>query len=152
MARPRFHALATAPVAAFTYRRWGLIAAIGVTATGVFVDLDHLADYLWVRLRGRRSHFLAPLHAWELVAVWGLLALWLRRRRVDLLWAQHLLGGLMGGLVLHLVQDVLTNRPRHAGVYAILYRLRHGFDRDRIGWGRHEAFHAWSGKPWYTWF
>ena len=55
------------------------------------------------------------------------------------------------GLALHLVQDVIANRPRHAGVYALLYRLRHGFDRDRIGWEDHQAFHDWSDRPWYTW-
>ena len=58
---------------------------------------------------------------------------------------------MLAGLALHLVQDVIANRPRHAGVYALLYRLRHGFDRDRIGWEDHQAFHDWSDKPWYTW-
>ena len=64
---------------------------------------------------------------------------------------QAFLEGLLVGLALHLVQDVIANRPRHAGVYALLYRLRHGFDRDRIGWEDHQAFHDWSDRPWYTW-
>ena len=34
---------------------------------------------------------------------------------------------------------MIANRPRHAGVYSLLYRLRHGFDRDRIGWEDHQA-------------
>jgi hypothetical protein len=194
MARPRFHILATAPFAALAYRRWGPLGALGLTAGGVLVDLDHLADYFWVRLHKQRQHFLAPLHAWELVVAGGALLLWRRRgatRGAPLCappWAgakeadgadgaddaleaedaadaprlfppgrggrpggQAFLEGLLVGLALHLVQDVIANRPRHAGVYALLYRLRHGFDRDRIGWEDHQAFHDWSDRPWYTW-
>jgi hypothetical protein len=104
-------------------------------------------DYAWVRFRGSRSHYLAPLHAWELVLAAGLLALWARRRRNG----YRVMAGLTAGLVLHLVQDVLTNRPRHSGVYLLAYRLAHRFDRDRIGWEKHATFHEWSGRPWYTW-
>jgi hypothetical protein len=173
MARPRFHALATVPFAWGAYRRWGAGAAFGLAAASIFVDLDHLADYFWVRWRGQRRHFFAPLHAWELVAAVGALALSLRRRRTGHSLAaafasdpqsagkirpaggtaslEGVLTGVLVGLVLHLVQDVIANRPRHAGVYAFLYRLRHGFDRDRVGWENHKGFHEWSGKPWYTW-
>jgi hypothetical protein len=195
MARPRFHILVTAPFAALAYHRWGPLGALGLAAGGVLVDLDHLADYLWVRHHKQRRHFLAPLHAWELVAAGGALLLWRHRRRGatrsapfdaplafgakeaeeedaedSASWkgalddapradtgrgsqsgVQALLAGVLAGLVLHLVQDVIANRPRHAGVYALLYRLRHGFDRDRIGWEDHQAFHDWSDKPWYTW-
>jgi hypothetical protein len=179
MARPRFHALTTLPAAALASRRWGAGAALGLAAGGLFVDLDHLVDYAWVRWRGRRTEFIAPLHAWELVAAGAALAFWLRRRRLTRA-AFHaapkaapgeaslspdapeprvdrpgdregLLLGLLAGLVLHLVQDVIANRPRHPGVYALLYRIGHKFDRDRIGWEDHRSFHAWSGKPWYTW-
>ena len=80
MARPRFHILATAPFAALAYRRWGPLGALGLAAGGVLVDLDHLADYFWVRLHKQRQHFLAPLHAWELVVAGGALLLWRRRR------------------------------------------------------------------------
>jgi hypothetical protein len=178
MARPRFHALTTLPAAALAYRRWGAGAALGLTAGGLFVDLDHLADYVWVRRRGRRTEFFAPLHAWELVVAGAALAFWLRRRRHAAAFdvapkaapgeetlspdapeppvdrpgdRESVLLGLLAGLVLHLVQDVIANRPRHPGVYAILYRIRHGFDRDRIGWENHLSFHEWSGSPWYTW-
>jgi hypothetical protein len=176
MARPRFHALATIPCALVAYGRWGRGVAIGVGVAGVLVDFDHLADYLWMRHRGHRRHFLAPLHAWELVVVGAVLSFLLLRRRqpcrperpdgaarpratlaalisatFDDAGAAEVVAGLTGGLTLHLVQDVLTNRPRHAGVYALGYRLRHGFDRHRIGWEAHNAFHAWTSKPWYTW-
>jgi hypothetical protein len=152
MARPRFHVLATMPVAWGAYRRWGGAAALGLTLAGIFVDLDHLADYAWMRVHRHRQHFLAPLHAWELVAAGAALVFWARRgRHAERSWMERATGGLVAGLAFHLVQDVLTNRPRHAGVYALTYRLRHRFDRDRIGWEKHEAFHAWTNKPWYTW-
>ena len=76
MARPRFHILVTAPFAALAYRRLGPLGALGLAAGGVLVDLDHLADYFWVRHHKERQHFLAPLHAWELVAAGGALLLW----------------------------------------------------------------------------
>ncbi|MGH2367329.1 MAG: hypothetical protein ACRDI2_03945 [Chloroflexota bacterium] len=172
MARPRFHILATAPFAWGAYRRWGLSPALGMLASGIFVDLDHLVDYAWVRFYGQRSHFLAPLHAWELVVLGGAFAVWSRwlrcngdapsseaverqpsalRAALSRTWAQGLATGLAAGLFVHLVQDVLTNRPRHAGVYALAYRVAHRFRRDRIGWEHHGAFHDWSGRPWYTW-
>ena len=58
----------------------------------------------------------------------------------------------IAGLWLHLLQDLVTNRPRHAGVYALTYRLRHGFRREVTGWDDKTNFHAWSHKPWYQWF
>jgi hypothetical protein len=182
MARPRFHALTSLAGAALAYRRWGPGAALGLVAGGLFVDLDHLADYVWVRRRGRRTEFFAPLHSWELVAAGTALAFWLRRRRHAAAFAaapkaapgeetlapdaadgeppaerdrpgdgERVLLGLLAGLVLHLVPDVIANRPRHAGVYSVLYRMRHRFDRDGMGWEDHTSFHEWSGKPWYTW-
>jgi hypothetical protein len=50
------------------------------------------------------------------------------------------------------VQDLLTNRPRHAGAYSLLYRMRYGFRREATGWGEHTNFHGWSSRPWYEWF
>jgi hypothetical protein len=171
MARPRFHTLATAPLAWALYHRWGGPAALGAVATGTLVDLDHLVDYAWTRLRGARSHYFAPLHGWELALAISVLALVAGRtaaadmglpdklaRRRGLAGALGraggggLLAGLGAGLWLHLVQDLLTNRPAHAGVYALTYRLRHGFKREATGWGNHSDFHWWSDKPWYRWF
>ncbi len=178
MARPRFHALATGLVATAVSRRWGRAAGAGFLLTGIFVDVDHLADYVWVRWQGQRNHFLAPLHAWELVVAGGAFVLWMRRHRAtaplpDALvsigsnaerppstspdaWSSHsrfagLAAGLVAGLLFHLVQDVLTNRPRHPGVYALTYRIVHRFQRERIGWKGHKTFHDWSKRPWYTW-
>lgn len=172
MARPRFHALVTLPFAWGAYRRWGVGGAAGVMAAGVFVDLDHLIDYVWLRWRGQRSHYFAPLHGWELAAGLSALALWVPQTaktgasRPDHVARQQpspqgmlsqaqvadTVAGLATGLWVHLIQDVLTNAPRHAGVYSLTYRLRHGFRREITGWGEETRFHAWSKLPWYRWF
>jgi hypothetical protein len=172
VARPRFHLLVTAPVAVAAYRRWGRSGALGAAAGGLFVDFDHLLDYLWVRMSRERSHYFAPLHAWELALAAGAFAWWTHGRRnpfehlpdrvsrpkrgvarvLGAHWPEELAAGLAAGLFAHLVQDVITNRPGHPGVYALSYRLRHGFRREATGWGEHTRFHHWSKLPWYRWF
>jgi hypothetical protein len=172
MARPRFHALLSVPLAWGSYRCWGAGGAAGALAAGTLVDLDHLVDYAWTRLRREKSHYIAPLHGWELALGTSALALWAQRAArahasppdtvvrpryglagaLGQTWAAGLVTGLAAGLWLHLVQDLLTNRPRHAGVYALSYRLRHGFKREVTGWGEHTKFHGWSHLPWYKWF
>lgn len=175
MARPRFHALATAPLAWLMYRRHGWPAAAGTVAAGVFVDLDHLVDFAWTRLRGTRNHYLAPLHGWELALALSALVARAgaapraigtgatacagaaqrkghRAAGFKRVAASGVLFGLCAGLWLHLIQDLLTNRPRHAGTYSLLYRAWHGFTREATGWGEHPDFHGWSSRPWYSWF
>lgn len=63
-----------------------------------------------------------------------------------------LVAGAAAGWWLHLVQDLLTNRPQHAGAYSLVYRLWHRFRREPAGWSTHTSFHQWSGEPWYRWF
>jgi hypothetical protein len=169
--RPRFHLLAAIPAAVAAGRRWGAPAVAGVFTGGLLIDLDHLADYVWTRARDEKSHYLAPLHGWELaLAITGLAAASLKRSARRPL-PDHLvrpkgvlaaaleepvvasaLAGLAAGTWLHLVQDALTNRPRHAGVYSLLYRLRHGFKREITGWEVEKGFHEWAALPWYRWY
>ena len=157
------------------YRRYGWPTAAATVATGVFVDLDHLVDFAWTRLHGSRNHFLAPLHAWELALALSALAAGAGAPRdaegagppdcagvrrggerpavaCTRLLARGVLIGLCAGLWLHLIQDLFTNRPRHAGTYSLLYRAWHGFTREATGWGEHPDFHGWSSRPWYSWF
>ncbi len=198
MARPRFHLLLAAPLAWRAHRRWGPLAAAGALAAGVLIDVDHLVDYALTRLRRERSHYVAPLHGWELAALVSALAAGAALARAALpargtleprcpgaegadhaargrwLWTwatghapltgrANALGrgerwlwawatGLALGWWLHLIQDVVSNRPRHPGVYSLLYRLRGGFRRELTGWGEHTNFHGWSDLPWYRWF
>src|SRR5436190_15265794 len=131
MARPRFHALITAPLAWKAARDWGPAGVAGVVAGGLFIDADHLVDYAWTRLTGERTHFFAPLHGWEVTLALALAAWWADRETTaaDVLpdsWAPHLsafgqrlgahrlkllaatLAGLAAGSGAHLVHDVIS--------------------------------------------
>lgn len=122
-------------------------------AMGILIDGDHLVDFAWMRMTGRRDKFLAPLHAWELLALAGVYAAWLRRRRpagTPDIWGE-VVAGVALGWWFHMVQDIATNRPDHAGAYSILNRLWRGFDRDSSGWAGHATFHQWGGAPWWKW-
>ena len=175
MARPRFHALVTAALAHKVARDWGLAGVAGTVAGGLLIDADHLVDYGWTRLSGRRTHFLAPLHGWEISLLLALAAWWAQREaeRADVLpdvWSPRLshlgerlgarrlellaafLVGLSAGSGAHLAHDVVSNRPEHLATYSLLFRAWHKFDRGAVGWAEHPDFHGWSGKPWYHWF
>ena len=151
------------------FRRRGPLGALGAVAGGLFIDLDHLADYAWTRVRGERSHYLAPLHGWELAGAVALTAAALVRQArsrslpdsVIRPWpsrkqlrspATAALAGLAAGMWLHLAQDVVANRPKHAGVYSLVYRVRHRFRREATGWSDATGFHSWSALPWYRWW
>lgn len=169
MARPRFHLLTTIPLAALLYRRRGPFGAAGAVAGGLFIDLDHLVDYAWTKFRGQPTHYLAPLHAWELAAAVAVTAASLARgsmrkavpdslvspgasRRALRTPVGAALAGLAAGMWVHLVHDVVSNRPRHAGVYSIGYRIKHRFRRESTGWSEETGFHSWSALPWYRWW
>jgi len=146
MARPRWHLVATLPVAWWGVRRGGVGAALAALCGGVLIDADHLLDYGVTRLTGRRSWFLAPLHGWEWAG--GLaLAVWPRRRRP----LGVLLAALAVAWALHLVHDLLSNRPAHPGVYALSFRLWHRFRSEATGWSTAGGFHAWTDGPWWRW-
>jgi len=141
MARPRWHILATTPLAGVLWRRWGGLAALGAVAGGVLIDVDHLIDYAWTRAKGEKSHYLAPFHGWEVAVA---LTLFAGRSRA--------VAGLAAGVWLHLVVDVIGNRPKHPGVYSLVYRTKHGFRREATGWTVEKGFHFWSELPWYRWW
>ena len=167
MSRPRYHLLTTLPLAAYAGNRWGAAGALGALCGGILIDGDHLLDYAWTRLRGEKSHYLAPLHGWEVLLGLGLLARAAarraQRRRVPDHWVRRetllspdaVRGGLVGlslGMMLHLAVDVAGNRPEHVGVYSLLYRIRHGFRREATGWTEETGFHDWSALPWHQWW
>ena len=126
------HAAASAAISAVLYgvfRSWGMAAAC--LLSGVFIDLDHILDYL--REHGRPfdvkeffhvcherkfSQGVLVLHGWEWAAAGAALA-----------WAYHWepwLAGLAIGLGQHLVLDQLANGVSPWG-YFFLWRFKNGF-------------------------
>lgn len=111
------------------FRSWGMSA--GAFITGVLVDLDHLADYLFERgvpwpLRDFFGHFyerrhvriVLVLHAWEWFAVLGA-AGWATGWNP---WAI----GLLVGYAHHMMSDHYSNGLRPLA-YSFLWRMSHGF-------------------------
>src|SRR5688572_23487263 len=169
MARPRTHVLTSLPLAYLVSQRWGFLGAAGVMAAGVLIDGDHLADYAWTKVRGEKSHFLAPLHGWELAIALSVAAAkvrgraereavpgrWLGYRQGEMRdWqgAAAVLTGARVGMWVHLALDVIGNRPKHLGVYSLAYRAGHGFRREGTGWSEETGFHYWSELPWWRWW
>lgn len=74
-----------------------------------------------------------------------------RTRRSVPAWPAGAAAGLALGWALHLIIDVLSNRPRHPGVYLVLYRLAYAFRREATGWEDNRRFHSWAARPWWTW-
>jgi hypothetical protein len=131
---PWGHLAAALPLAAAVYYAGGSpLGAVAAGAASVLVDLDHVADYIWLqrgrfRLRGfyldYRRHLTSKLflllHSWEL----ALLAL-----VFSLLWsAPPILRCLVAGWIYHLACDQLANRVG-APFYFISYRFSKGFER-----------------------
>lgn len=110
----------------------GWEAAVAFSATGVFIDLDHLVDY-W-RETGFNTdvprfmnyfstrqprHLLLFLHAWELIAAALIACLLMATPPGWMIWG-------MAGWFLHLLLDQKYNHL-HKFTYFFFYRLRHGF-------------------------
>ncbi len=133
---PWGHLAAALPLAGGIYLAAGPAAAAAAGAASVLVDLDHLADYLWLH-RGRfhplgfyrdyrRHHtpkLVLALHSWEL-ALMALGAAWL--------WAgPPWLLALAGGWLYHLACDQAANRVG-APFYLLSFRALRGFERSRL--------------------
>lgn len=137
MPRPRYHtalALSLAAITVATTRRPK--DALPILVAGVLVDLDHLVDYAYYRLRGP-GRFFAPLHGWEYVL--GLISSAEPFRRL-----------LAAGLASHLALDQI-HAPRNPLAYWVLYRLSRRFDWQAMGF-RAVATENWKDTPWWKWF
>lgn len=108
-------------------------AALACFLMGVFIDLDHIIDFLYNNrrhLRFRRffavfefeilENIFVFLHSWEFALVWLALLACVPDAR------QPVALGLFVGFVTHLGLDNLFNRHSR-WAYFILYRLRYGF-------------------------
>lgn len=140
--RLHHHAIASTLIGAGLYGLTGsLPLAASSFAAGVFIDIDHLADYWREHPRScDLRHFFATchryglrqvylvLHSLELLPLLGL-ALYLIRGEVML--------GLFIGFAQHMALDHLYNRT-HGPSYLFIYRWRLGFYNDKVFRGKGE--------------
>jgi len=128
------HVAASVVVSALVW--WWLrspAAALACFLAGVFIDLDHIVDFLYNQrghLRARRffaafefeilENIFVFLHSWEFALVWLALLLCVPEVR------QPAALGLFIGFVTHMGLDNFFNRHSR-WAYFLLYRLRHGF-------------------------
>jgi len=128
------HVIASALVSALVW--WWLrssAAALACFLMGVFIDLDHVIDFLYNsrrHLRIRRffaafefevlENIFVFLHSWEFALIWLALLLCVPDTR------QPVALGLFVGFVTHLGLDNLFNRHSR-WAYFLSYRIRHGF-------------------------
>ena len=102
--------------------------------SGIFIDLDHLLDFYWIKkrmcwslkelcdfcLKGREGKIYLIFHSYELMAV-----LWI----IVLLFFVNPIGlGLMFGLTVHMFLDQIGN-PVYPGAYSWFCRRRFGFQK-----------------------
>ena len=91
-------------------------------ATGVFVDSDHVLDYLDWWMRGYRRYMFVPFHGWEYLVI-ELAALGM--------WYHPLFLAAVLGHGSHLVGDQLVNRT-HPLAYLVTFRILHRFDLQKL--------------------
>jgi len=105
--------------------------ALACLLSGIFIDLDHLYDYLreygWpidvpelfhVCHTQQFNHAVLFFHGWEWLPFWGTVAAIVNWHPLPL--------GLLAGWGLHLLLDQSSNGPSSWG-YFFLWRLRNGF-------------------------
>ena len=116
---PQGHAVISAGIGALVwYLTRSVAGAVTALAVGVFMDADHVLDYLWI-WRGRTDQLWVPLHSYEL-AVPMVIATWLSN------WSPLLLAATLAHLG-HLVTDQLSNSLSNPLVYFLTYRAWHKF-------------------------
>ncbi len=116
------------------FKSWGL--AIASLISGIFIDLDHIMDYLveyghhlnikkffraCYETQFRRLFLL--LHGWEWLIFWGAAA-----KLTDF---NPWITGFLIGYGQHLVLDQLSNKPSARG-YFLSWRWKNGFDPKAI--------------------
>jgi hypothetical protein len=133
------------------FKSWGL--ALGCLISGIFIDLDHIYDYL--REHGRnisvRNFFRINNHAqynrivlfwhgWEWIVLWGISA-WISG------WNPWI-SGVFIGLSQHMFLDVVSNRASLQS-YSLIWRWKQKFEFDTIFYnlkGRKYSYKKISSK------
>jgi hypothetical protein len=124
-------AVSTAVSAIFLLITHSIEGAISCFLVGIFIDLDHVFDYLFnhgTKMDIRRffnsfklealDNIFVFLHSWEIMAI-CLVVAWLTD------WKPVILGILVGGMM-HLVLDHFWN-GHSTFAYWLFYRMRHRF-------------------------
>lgn len=142
----RYHAAASIIVSAAAYAVSDSAAMAAVTlASGIFMDADHLIDYLVfyrppygiqhffdTYYQNRLTHVFLLLHAWELIGILALAAVAFDGGPVAT--------GLLIGMGHHLLLDQIFNEPRPLG-YFLTYRLFARFSYERCFYRAAETLH-----------
>ncbi len=131
--RTEYHMASSAVISTALYvffRSWEL--SVANFLTGVFIDIDHIVDY--VAERGRDFNIIdffkvfyedltqkvyVLLHSWELMVTLFMVA-WLTGWNV---WAV----GFLIGYGVHMIMDQFSAETIRA--YSLIWRVRHGFER-----------------------
>jgi len=123
-----------AGIVAYFYAK-SMAALIIIFISGVFIDLDHIFDYVSNhRFKDLRSFF-RKLYNVEIKKVYLLLHSF---EIMIILWVYIIVFSpheywtyLAIGFSTHIVLDRLSN-PLNPGGYFLLYRVFHGFDREKL--------------------
>ena len=135
--KAHYHTAASLAASAILYllfKSWGMAAACFVS--GVFIDLDHILDYLreqgWpfkvrrffeICHNGQFDRIMLIWHGWEWLALWSLAA-WVTD------WNPLITGALIG-IALHMIMDTLHNCNSPIS-YSLLWRWQKGFVFDEV--------------------
>ena len=117
------------------FKSWGL--ALGCLISGIFIDLDHIYDYMSTRGRlslnvkdffrhnyeSQYDRIVLFLHGWEWVVIWGI-ASWLTN------WTPWVTGVCIGFLQ-HLILDTIYNGTNMRS-YSLVWRWKNNFHFDTI--------------------
>jgi len=135
--KPEHHVTASALVSGILYAvTHDTRLAVSAAFSGVFLDLDHIPDYL-VQHDGPKSisgFFQAcnqnrigktylVLHAWEWLVITGL--------TLALAGSSDISVGLFLGFLHHMLLDQIGNHPHPYG-YWFSWRIARGFERDSV--------------------
>jgi hypothetical protein len=117
-----------------SFKSWGL--AIASLIAGIFIDLDHIIDYLrehgWpLRIRNffhvcdhaQFDRLYIFFHGWEWLVLWSVAA-WLSE------WNPWITGAFIG-LCHHMILDTIYSAP-HLYSYSLIWRWKNNFNFDTV--------------------
>lgn len=143
------HVLLSLAVGMVVWRIWRkpVASLFGALLGGVFIDLDHLIDYVLVFgphfrldyfLRGyqflQSGKVYVLFHGWEYVIILLLSLFFIRKKSLA---AAAFVLSLAVSMLFHLCFDVYVNDGMTVRAYSVLYRLSHNFDSKEMVTSEH---------------